>query len=48
MNEPSNAIITTHKLNKKAVTTIFKDSYKYTRKYREFCERMNKEEGKLD
>jgi 3'-phosphoadenosine 5'-phosphosulfate sulfotransferase (PAPS reductase)/FAD synthetase len=28
----------------KAVTTIFKDSYEYTRKYREFCEKMNKEE----
>lgn len=29
----------------KAVTTIFKDSYEYTRKYREFCKKMNKEEG---
>ena len=24
----------------KAVTTVFKDSYAYTRKYREFCREM--------
>ena len=25
----------------KAVNNIFKDSYEYTRKYREFCREMN-------
>ena len=28
----------------KAITTIFKDSYEYTRKYRQFCEMQNKKE----
>lgn len=31
----------------KAVTTIFEDSYEYTRKYKEFCEKMNKEERNI-
>ncbi len=29
----------------KAVNNIFKDSYEYTRKYREFCEKMDKQYG---
>lgn len=32
----------------KAVCNIFKESYEYTRKYREFCKKKNKEEKKIN